>query len=500
MSFGLGLLRTYGRAIRDEPKLRAYTLAALVDDVGVAVSAWGGQLLMVNLFTDQRQRARLMLPTLLCFLVGCLIAGPLADWGARRFPAGLARHRWRVVVWGRVVETVALGMGIFGVAGGAPTIARMLPYFMISAFMKTALRPTRIAFEVDLLRRDEVQLDERGAPMHDERGQPRMYKVHLLAFDSLTGALRSVAVLGGLLLGGKILGAVGGRYAPLFAFDVATNVVFIGAVLFACHPERDARAVRLGDLFGDRQGEAGPAHPTSPLAHLGEAARELGASLRDAARFLASRDQRPLLWLLCGWLMIEWVNEFYSDKMIVKHVLHRSDDEVRHAQIAWSLIAMFAVAALPALARRVGSLGKIFLVTMVLDGAAIALARRWCAAGAATRLAPFVALLGADKAMTEASGTLASLATNSASSGAMRGRIAATFGLVAILGDMASEAGATAVSERIGIPAMLFWIGVVQMGLMVLVALAGGRRLWRFGLRSAHDEAAAPARASGAAG
>jgi hypothetical protein len=473
-----GYLRTIVDAVRRERKLRAYLAGSVVDDLGVAVSAWGMQLLTTNLFTDQRQRASLMMPTLLCFLLGCLVAGPLADWGARLFPEGLPARRWRLVVWARLVETAALGLAMWGVSG-TPTVARLLPYFLISAFTKTALRPTRIAFEVDLLSEEAVQLDENGAQILDERGHPRMYKLHLLAFESLTSFLRSASVLGGLLLGGKILAAAGGNYRPLFAVDVATNLGFIAVVFLNCHPERDASSIRLRDLLGGD----GPVHRSLQAGHslLVESLREVGASFRDAARFLAGRDQRPLLWLLFGSLMVEVVNEFYDGKMFVKHVLHRSDDAVRYSDIAWTLTGTLAAILLPLLARRVGSLGKIFLATMLADGVVIVLAGRMAGA---SRLLPFVILLGGDKALTLGSGSLASLAQNSASSAAMRGRIAAAYALVVILADMGAEWAATDASEHLGLPGMLQWIGVVQVALMVLVALRGGRQLWRFGLRS----------------
>src|SRR5262249_37566913 len=150
--------------------------------------------------------------------LGSLIAGPLADWAHRSSLAALARWRWRLVVWARVIETLALGLVIWMVWRGTFTIGRALPYSMVSAFMKTALRPTRGAFEVDLLRREEVQLDAQGATVLDERGQPRAYKVHLLSFSAMTTLLRSAAAFGGLVLGGKIMSAAHGDFRLLFGF------------------------------------------------------------------------------------------------------------------------------------------------------------------------------------------------------------------------------------------------------------------------------------------
>jgi hypothetical protein len=169
--------------------------------------------------------------------------------------------------------------------------------------------------------------------------------------------------------------------------------------------------------------------------------------------------------------------------MILKHVLHGSDDAVRHSLIAWQLVNMATVALLPALARRVGSLGKIFLVAMLLDGCAIALAGRFAAVPGAGLL-PFVAILCADHALTNTSSSLVDLAQNSASSAGMRGRIAAAYAFVVIVSDGGAEGAATVVSERIGIPHMLSFIGFLQIVLMGAVAVIGGRLLWSFGLRS----------------
>ena len=55
-------------ALREERRLRAYLLASIVDDVGVALSTWAGALMMTNLFVDQRARAKFMVPMLCAFL------------------------------------------------------------------------------------------------------------------------------------------------------------------------------------------------------------------------------------------------------------------------------------------------------------------------------------------------------------------------------------------------------------------------------------------------
>jgi len=93
-------------------------------------------------------------------------------------------------------------------------------------------------------------------------------------------------------------------------------------------------------------------------------------------------------------------------------------------------------------------------------------------------------VLAVDHSLTLASTSLTELAQNSASSAAMRGRIAGTFAFVVIVGDMAVEALATTVSEEVGIPSMLAYVGLLQIVVVALVAWWGGKRLWRFGLRA----------------
>lgn len=480
-----GLLRTYARALREEPKYRNYLAGSVIDDVGVAVSAWAGQLIMVNLFTSQRERAKLMIPTLLCFFLGCLIAGPLADWG-RGSLARLARWRWRLVIWARLVETLALGLAMWAVAGEQVTLGRMLPYFLISAFMKTALRPTRRAFEVDMLSRQETQRDENGVILCDERGEPRQYKLHMLPCESLNASLRMASVFGGLLLGGQILGLVHGRYLPLLGFDVLTNLAYIAVVFFACHPNRSARTASLRDLFRDEE-------KTAPLPQraavqgrslLGESLQELGESIREVLGFLRNEGQRPLLFLLAGAWLIEVITEFYNGKMLVKHVLHGSDTHVRWAEISWSLVALSTMTLMPLLTRKMQHLGKIFLFTMLLDGMMIAVAGRISAAGSVGVVLPFIAILSIDHALTATSSALADLAMSNASSPAIRGRITAVFALVVIVSNLAAEIASTAMSESYGIPGMLLRIGIGQIVFMVAIAAIGGRRLWTFGLRT----------------
>ncbi len=501
------LVRQYVLAFREEPKLRAYAAAALVDDVGVAVAAWASMLLMTNLFTSQRARASLMLPTLLCFLIGTIVSGPLADWGGRLELARLARWRWRLVIWARLVETSMLGVLLISLASGPPTLGRVLPFAMLTAFTKTAFRPARGAFAVDLLRRESPQVDAAGETLVDERGEPLRYKTHLLALTSLVGALAALATLSGLLLGGRILALTSGRYWPLFLVQGLAHLGFVAILFFHCHPTRTWREVKLGELLPDRDpGEAaGAPSDAIPARVQGLSAwgvlAHFGRSLGEGARFLLRAKQRPLLILLAGAAMVELVTESYDGKMIVKHVLHGSDESLRHAELAWSVVGVLGVAAVPALARAVGSIGRIFLLTMLLDGVAIVLAGRVAAAGAPGAVLPFTIVLAVDHSLTLASTSLTELAQNSASSAAMRGRIAGTYAFVVIVGDLLVEGIATEVSESIGIPAMLARVGLLQIGLVALLAVVGGRRLWRFGLHEGDGaRGAAPAgeRAEGA--
>ncbi|HQY61587.1 MAG: hypothetical protein IPF92_05790 [Myxococcales bacterium] len=483
----------YVAAFRAEPKLRAFAFANFVDDLGVAVAAWAAMLIMTNLFTSQRERASLMLPSLGCFLLGTIVSGPLADWAARFSWARLARFRFRLVVWARLVEGAALLFLLVRLTSGAPTVRGILPFVMLSAFTKTAFRPTRIVFSVDLLREQSVQTDETGAPLKDERGEPLLQKTHLLTMTSVIGGLQALATFGGLLLGGRILALAAGRYAPLIAVQAVMHLAFAGLLFFFCHPTRAARDVRLRELFVDVPGEddaaaGGNGAPAARLTPLGAVAH-FGRSLGQGLRFLFGKERRPLLALLAGTAVVEFVTESYDGKMLIKHVLHGTDDAVRHAEIAWSIVGVLGVLAVPALARKAGSLGKIFVVTMLVDGLVIAAAGRVAAAAAPSAVLPFTAILALDHSLTLASGSLAELAQNSASSPGMRGRIAGVYAFFVIIGDIVVEGVATEVSEAIGLPAMLTRVGLFQVGLVLVLVLVGGRRLVRFGLREADDGA-----------
>jgi hypothetical protein len=179
--------------------------------------------------------------------------------------------------------------------------------------------------------------------------------------------------------------------------------------------------------------------------------------------------------------------------MMVKHVLHGSDDAVRYAEIVWSVVAVLGVAAVPLLVRAKGRLAKVFVALMLLDGLVIAFAGKIAGAEASRAVVPFVAVLAIDHALTQASTSLAELAQASSSSAGMRGRIAGTYALFVIVGDMLVEGLASAAAEAMGLPAMLVRVGFLQVGLVAVLVAFGGRRFLGFGLASevSQDERAA---------
>jgi hypothetical protein len=482
----LAVFADYVSLLRTEPRARGYLLASLVDDLGVAVSAWAGVLLKTNLLTTQRERALATTPVLLAFLLGTIVSGPLADWVEHKGAAALARYRYRLVLVGRVIETVFLGSLVIGLADGKPTLARVLPYFIVSALMKTALLPARFAFSLDLLQHERVQTDAQGRALSDERGEPLTYKVNLLSFRSLTSVLTAAAGLGGLLAGGFLQRAWGGALWVPFLVDVLTTVVFIVIVARRCRPAEGPAAAPVPF----EPAAPAPSVPT-PARRVGRALTTFGRSVREGLRFLAEPAQRPLLGLLAGAALLEFVTEAYNGNMILKHVLGGTDDQVRYAEITWTAVGLCAAASLPFLARRIGSLGKLFLAMMLLDGLAIVAAG---ASGSGGRpILGFTAAIGVDGALTTACTTLVSLALSSASSTRMRGRVEASYAFVVIVGDLFVEGLATVVSEAVGVLPMLVRAGVLQVIAVLVLAALGGRRLWRFGIFPAEGAQAAPA-------
>jgi hypothetical protein len=464
-----GIGQQYLALWREEPRARAYLGATLVDEIGLAVSAWASAWLMTTLFENQRARASLMVPALFCFLMGAIISGPLADWLSRAGPERLAHWRWKVVLWGRCIETALLAGLALGLAGGPPTIARVLPYFMVSAFMKTALRSTRIAFSIDLLERSQRTLDEHGRPARDERGLPLSFKAHLGTFTAASALISTLATLTGLLLGGQLLSALGGRIWVPFAADVLTNLVFVWLVWRRCTPAPVAST--------SLPPESVPSAPRSAFTRFWQ-------SHAEGLRFLRQPERRPLLGLLVGALLVEVITEAYDGKMITKHVLGGTDDAVRYAELGWTLVAVASSALLPLIFRRAASLGRIFFVTLSVDALCIAGAGWVAAQRGPHAIVPLVIVLSLDRTLTLASTSLVDVAQNSASSAAMRGRIAGSYALVVILGDIASQALAVSAEERWGTHGLLWCAGAFQAAVVALLAITGGRRLWRYGLRS----------------
>jgi hypothetical protein len=447
-------------------------LAAFVDDVGVAISFWTSQLMMTTLFEDQRSRAAFMMPVLVSFLLGSIVAGPLADWGRRR--GTLAEWRWRLIIGARVAETFAMGLLVVLLRlGGTPTISLVLPYFLIAAFVKTAVRPARIAFEVDLLTSRRVQVDENENVVVDDVGRPLYYKPHLLTVTSLVSFLGAAATLIGLLCGAGLLSAVSGDFATIYLLDVLTNVVFIVVFALACRPARETF-------------ELESEHSPTPGAQADGVLAQLAGTLREVFAFLRRPEQRPLLCLLFGGWLVEVITEFYDGRMIIKHLLGGADDHVRFAQIAWSIVSLATLALLPVLASRVSRLGRIFLVVMLLDGLALALAGH-LAAGSLAAVAPFAAVLGVDRALTDTSSTLMNLAQNSACRASLRGRLAAAWAFAVLVAAFLAQGAATVLAGRVGIPRMLTLVGASQVALMLALSVLAGRTLWNYGFRAQRE-------------
>lgn len=461
----------YAALLREEPKIRAYVLATLADALGIAASIWAAQLVMARVFVDQGTRASLVIPTLVSSLAGTLLAGPLADWHASRGDMrALARWRWRIVITARIVETLALLTLLPALATGTPTVQGLLPYFVVSSFLKMLLGSTRVALEVDLLQVEEEQVDAAGRPIADERGLPLTYKPHLLTLSSMLSGVSGLAALGGLVLGNRILGLAGGRYWPLFAFDIFTNVIFITVLYFACHP--DDRRGHVRDLI---------VNSIAPVAQR-RWSTKLVDSFVEVFRFLRDDKQRVLLWVMTAAWLIELFGEFYDDKMIVKQLLGGTDEELWRSEVVWSASGLLPALVLPALSRRVAKLGKLLVVTLIIDGVIIAIAGQF--ATAAVMLIPFTVALALDRGLTVSSKTLIALIQNSASSAAMRGRLAATFGIVVLLSNILVQSVATVIAKRVGIPTMMTLVGIAMVLFVASVAFFGGPRLWRFGLRS----------------
>jgi hypothetical protein len=442
------IVRRLQTALVSEPRARRFLVANSIDDVGVAVSVWAMAMMMTDLMHDQRERAKLVVPVLLVMVVGTLAAGPLADFARRWSAALLPRWRRNVLLVARGVETIALASVVAVIASGPVTIARILPYALVSGFLKTALRPTRIALAVDLLDHEET---EEGV---DERGRPRRRKTFLPTFAALTSQLSSGAVLLGLLAGGKMMALAHGRVWTLLAFDVLTNVAFLAILATVPVP---ASASTTASVTPERR-----------------ARRRF-----ELVRFLASRSQRPLVALLLGAWMIEFVNELYDGKMIVRHMLGGSADAVRWSEISWNLAAVAALAALPAILARV-RLGVAFTAAMVADGVVIIVAGAFASRGSLSggeAIAPFALAIAADRALTAVAATLVDVAQASATSTQMRGRLAGAWQLWVIVTCIFAEGAATAAADSWGIGVMMRVAGLAQIAAIAGLAVFAMRQV-----------------------
>jgi hypothetical protein len=410
-------VRSYGALLRDEPLARAYLLGNLIDDVGVAVSLWAMQLLQTELMSDQHARAAIVVPILGAMVLGSLLSGRLTDGSGTLDRAALHRRRYRVLFIGRLAETLMLGLLVVLLASGPLTVARVVPYAVVSGFLKTALRPTKLAFSADILAREE------SFPM----------------LSSLLSQATSLATLHGLLFGGALLASVHGRSHWLFAFDVLTNVAFLGA-LYACRTHPDGSALVV----------VAPAAPAK----------------QGALRFLAKH--RLLLWTLLGAWLVEMVAELYDGRMMLRHVLGGTAEDVRWAELSWTVVTMALVAGVPWVLRRGVRPERLFLAALAVDAAVMIVAGR-VAMGTGAVLA-FGTVLAFDRGLTSVASVACDVVQVRGTPAELRGRVAGVFQIVVLVTAMFAEGIATAVSDAVGIPRLVLGAGLVQG----LVALAAG--------------------------
>jgi ENTS family enterobactin (siderophore) exporter len=399
-----------------EPAARAYLGGCLVDDLGIAVSLWATQLLQTDLMTDQHARAALALPTLVAMLLGTLAAGWLADGRGKavRASAELVRRRFRVLALGRVIETVVLASLVVLIATGPVTIARILPFTIVAGFMKTALRPARLAFAADVLE-DEA---------------------HFPSLSTWIAQARTVSVVAGLLVGGVLMRAVAGRAWILFAFDVLTNLAFLIGLGLAAR----RRALTLG-----------PSAATSVAAHV-------PVSGVGPFRFLLRAP--VLVAVIAGSWLLEMVAELYDGRMIVRHVLDGSADAVRWMELATNLTSLVLVALVPFFLRRVRA-ERFFAAAMLIDGVVMFVGGRL----AGTHLlVPFVAVLAVDSGLTSVASVAGDVVTVRDTPAHLRGRVQGIYQLVVLVSAMVAEGVATVAADAHGIPWLVSAAGIVQVG------------------------------------
>ena len=200
--------------------------------------------------------------------------------------------------------------------------------------------------------------------------------------------------------------------------------------------------------------------------------------------------------MFLGGVVLDATAQTFDDKMLMLQIIKVPDDVLRHSELFWSLLAIAFPAALPVLRKRIKSLGKLFIATMCLDGLIIAVAGHFATFGPphlaphlpaferAAVVLPLVLVLGVDRGLNVTTKSLIALAQNSASSPAMRGRLASAY-LLAITGtNILVHLVATKVSEEIGIPRMILFAGLLQVTVVLTLGFAAKRTLWRFGLKT----------------
>ncbi|CAN5623559.1 hypothetical protein BH09MYX1_BH09MYX1_47750 [soil metagenome] len=408
-------------SLATEPAARAYLGGCLVDDLGLAVSLWATQLLQTDLMTDQHARAALAVPTLVAMLLGSLGSGFLADGRGKTAPGSraLVQRRFRVLAIGRLIETLVLAAVVVLIASGPVTIARILPFMIVSGFMKTALRPTRLAYAADVL--------------HDERRFP--------VLSTWVAQARTFAVLGGLLVGGVLMRAASGRVYLLFGFDVVTNLVFLVGLAVATR-----RRLMLG--------------PSIPSPN----ATTPSAGGTSAFRFLFRAP--VLVAVIAGSWLLEMVAELYDGRMIVRHVLDASAETVRWMEIGTTVTSIAFVFAVPRLLRRV-SAERLFAIALFVDAVAMIVAGRLATLHL---VVPFIAILSADSGLGAVASVASDVVTVRDTPAHLRGRVQGIYQLVVLVSAMLAEGVATAAADAHGIPWLVSAAGVVQ----VVVAIALG--------------------------
>ncbi len=417
-----------------EPAARAYLGGCIVDDVGIAVSLWATQLVQTDLMTDQHARAAMALPTLVAMLAGTAVAGWLADGRGKvvRAARELVQRRFRVLAGGRVIETLVLAALVVLMATGPLTIARILPFMVVSGFMKTALRPARLAFGADVL--------------EDEARFPSL--------STWIAQARTASILLGLVVGGVLMRAVAGRAWMLFGFDVITNLAFLIGLALAARRRTASLSVGSSSILAAAPSPAlVPSQPRAPVA-----APLAPASPSSVGPFRLLWGAPLLVAVLFGSWLVEMVAELYDGRMIVRHVMAASADTVRWMEMATTVTSLVLVAAVPWMLRRVRA-ERLFAAALLLDAVVMVVAGRLAALH---MVASFVVVLAVDSGLTSIAGVASDVVTVRETPAHLRGRVQGVFQWIVILSAMAAEGVATVAADAHGIPWLVSTAGVVQ--------------------------------------